>query len=639
MPAADSEPRDGDPPGAGGGGVRDRIRGSYARKFLLALLVVVVAVAAVGVVVQATLADALRADVNEKLVAQADAEARGLAEFMASHRVATFTTSNHPAVGGDDADALRAFLAARQADALPETVAALHVVGVDEKTAVASTADAVAPGDSFAAYTWASTLSFSDFDDVTASDPYTNRQGERVIAFLSTVEAAPSRVLVVAVDVADVAEELSTAIDGGFTRVVDSGGRVVFADRAAALGDPYLDGGGTPTVLAASRDRDAGFLADTRREQSLDGDYVTAYAGVDGTDWVLVKHAPAANAYHLATLVTRGVVGIVVVALVGVAAIGVTVGRKTSRDLTALARAAEAAAAGDYGVELTRERRDELGALTAAVASMRDSLVDRIREAESAEAELARKNETVEEQRAVISVLNRVLRHNLRNSGNVILGHLDSLARDPPPEAAAEHRERVEAHVTDLLEKAEKAHHVEELVVGGDDALTTVDVSAVLASELDAAAAVNPDATVAAAVDEGVSALAHGTVAVVVENLVENAIEHSDRDEPWVRGSVSRVTRDGEPWVAVEVADDGPGIPASELEALDEGVETAMQHASGIGLWLADWLVSAMGGDLVFADRTPRGTVATVYLRAVDSAVGDATGGTAAAGEGGDPNG
>jgi signal transduction histidine kinase len=334
-----------------------------------------------------------------------------------------------------------------------------------------------------------------------------------------------------------------------------------------------------------------------------------------------VKHAPAANAYHLASLVTRGVVATVAVALVGVLAIGLTVGRNTTRAVRRLARKADAVAGGDYGVNLSRERRDELGALAAAIASMRDALVARIRDAEAAEAdaetaraELAAKNETVEEQRAIISVLNRVLRHNLRNRGNVILGHLDALARDPPPGAAADHRTAIEEQVGDLLAKADKAHHVQELVVGEEDP-DVVDVADVLASELDAVAGAYPSATVEAAVDEPAPVRAHGTVQVVVETLVENAVEHNDDAAPWVRGSVSRVTRDGEDWVAVEVADDGPGIPASELAALDEGVETAMRHASGIGLWLADWLVSAMGGDLVFADRDPRGTVATVYLQ------------------------
>ena len=67
--------------------------------------------------------------------------------------------------------------------------------------------------------------------------------------------------------------------------------------------------------------------------------------------------------------------------------------------------------------------------------------------------------------------------------------------------------------------------------------------------------------------------------------------------------------------LAVRVADDGPGIPEQELDILRKGHETQLQHGSSLGLWLAYWLVSAMGGDLRFDDNEPRGAVVTIEFQ------------------------
>ncbi|MFB6184746.1 MAG: ATP-binding protein [Haloarculaceae archaeon] len=95
---------------------------------------------------------------------------------------------------------------------------------------------------------------------------------------------------------------------------------------------------------------------------------------------------------------------------------------------------------------------------------------------------------------------------------------------------------------------------------------------------------------------------------IAVSNLVENAIEHNDAAEPWVR---VRVDADDQR-VRVRVADDGPEIPAMEQKVLETGTEDPLQHGSGVGLWLTYWCVSAVGGSIAFDARDPRGNVVTL---------------------------
>jgi signal transduction histidine kinase len=52
--------------------------------------------------------------------------------------------------------------------------------------------------------------------------------------------------------------------------------------------------------------------------------------------------------------------------------------------------------------------------------------------------------------------------------------------------------------------------------------------------------------------------------------------------------------------VRLTVADDGPGIPKAEIEVIEEGQETPLEHASGLGLWLVQHVVEQSGGDVEF---------------------------------------
>jgi K+-sensing histidine kinase KdpD len=71
--------------------------------------------------------------------------------------------------------------------------------------------------------------------------------------------------------------------------------------------------------------------------------------------------------------------------------------------------------------------------------------------------------------------------------------------------------------------------------------------------------------------------------------------------------------------VAFAFADDGSEIPEGELPSLAEGYETAIEHGSGVGLWLVNWLVDEMGGDIQFEDRAPTGTVVTLRFERTDA--------------------
>lgn len=91
---------------------------------------------------------------------------------------------------------------------------------------------------------------------------------------------------------------------------------------------------------------------------------------------------------------------------------------------------------------------------------------------------------------------------------------------------------------------------------------------------------------------------------------------------------MNRYVRSAERDVAA-VADDGPEINPAEYEVLAQGVETPLEHGSGVGLWIVKWGIDEVGGSVSFAEREPRGTVVTISVPVENALSADAPSGDA----------
>lgn len=205
-----------------------------------------------------------------------------------------------------------------------------------------------------------------------------------------------------------------------------------------------------------------------------------------------------------------------------------------------------------------------------------------------------------------LSVLNRVLRHDIRTNVTIIKGHANHILRDEKdPEEAAQ---VIINQAEDLHELSEEARRVESHL-SGTRRRQPIDVATELRETLSELEAEYPDADIETNLPDHAVALASPMLDEALEHLVRNAIEHNS-ECPSV---AIDVTNNGD-GISLRVLDDGPGIPPMELEVLDRGRETAMQHTSGLGLWIAKWVVEASDGDLELQPREPSGTEVTVQL-------------------------
>ncbi|WP_324757802.1 methyl-accepting chemotaxis protein [Haloarcula montana] len=380
--------------------VPDRIRGSYFLKFAIATGLVLLAIGLIGYGVQAQTSETLREDVQTSLTQQTVSEAGSLSEFIESRRGPARFISDAPVFENGSNAEIRSYLQEQRESKLSGSVTGIHYIDTREERIVASTASGRA-GEDISDVSWYGSYAFGDFDDVIVSEPYEGPDGRTQIAFISPVNGVFNGGLVVTYTADEVGTRFQSPISGTFTRVVDSSGKVLFANENATTLQPYLDDeNATSVAVARGSEGEAGFVSDPAIDSQQSQNLVVSYAPVAGTDWVVLKHVPAANAYQLARNVGNGVLLLVGVALVGVVAIGATIGRNTAIAVRELSDRASAIEQGEYDVTLSSGRIDDVGQLFDSIAGMRDSLVDRIEEAERAVEEADEARTTAEEAKA-----------------------------------------------------------------------------------------------------------------------------------------------------------------------------------------------------------------------------------------------
>ncbi len=216
-----------------------------------------------------------------------------------------------------------------------------------------------------------------------------------------------------------------------------------------------------------------------------------------------------------------------------------------------------------------------------------------------------------------LSVLNRVLRHDIRNEMTVAMGHAETGIEAYPE--ARDVFEAIEHTARSVIETSETARQIEDLVDRAPAGESAGPISTVLADIETRIERRYPETQLSFTVELAEDVHVPIGVDAVLRNLVVNATQHNHNPEPTVAVTI-RPYRDG--WLSITVRDDGPGIPAEELDVFEEGQETPLEHASGLGLWLVHWLVVEYGGECdVLTDAS--GTELRIALptaEAVDSA-------------------
>ena len=192
-----------------------------------------------------------------------------------------------------------------------------------------------------------------------------------------------------------------------------------------------------------------------------------------------------------------------------------------------------------------------------------------------------------------LEVMQRVMRHNMRNDITKLRGWTEMMREEPDAEKRAEQFDTVDQIFDKWVAMTEKTKQIRTVL----DSQRGQDVH--LEPETLVEEAVAPvreeytDCSVVTHVPDA-DVQVPATLLDAVRELVENAAKVTQ--DPAIEVEVGR-SADG--WTEVSVRDDGPGMPDMEADVLENGKETPLNHGQGLGLWMVRMIVTQAGGDAV----------------------------------------
>jgi PAS domain S-box-containing protein len=210
--------------------------------------------------------------------------------------------------------------------------------------------------------------------------------------------------------------------------------------------------------------------------------------------------------------------------------------------------------------------------------------------------------------RQQLTVMDNLLRHNLRNELSVVLGHAEMITNGRGDATAS--AEAIRETCETLIETAEKQRRIIELLTDSKGR-ERLDLTETVVDAVDTVRERFPSARIDLTAPESVSASAHHQFGLAVIELIENAIQcHPETD-----GEVEVIVQPYPEVVEVSVQDACPPIPEQEIQVLTGKREMEdIYHTSGLGLWLVYWVVHRSDGTITFDRSSPTGNTVTVTL-------------------------
>jgi PAS domain S-box-containing protein len=226
--------------------------------------------------------------------------------------------------------------------------------------------------------------------------------------------------------------------------------------------------------------------------------------------------------------------------------------------------------------------------------------------------ERERTRERLERQNDQLEVLNRVVRHDIRNDMTVLLSHAEFLA-DHVDESGREYLDTLVEHGEHVVELTDTVRGLMSSMLDDDPGEPgAVRLAAVLEDEIESlsdgyeAATFRVEGSV-----PNVRVAGNEMLSSVFRNLLNNAVQHNDAETPAITVSA---TADPDS-VEVRIADNGSGVPEDRKdEIFGKGERGIDSPGTGLGLYLVHTFVDQFGGDVWVTDAEPRGSVFHVEL-------------------------
>ncbi|KTG07696.1 PAS domain-containing sensor histidine kinase [Haloprofundus marisrubri] len=226
--------------------------------------------------------------------------------------------------------------------------------------------------------------------------------------------------------------------------------------------------------------------------------------------------------------------------------------------------------------------------------------------------ELHEQQQQILERNEKLTLLNEILRHDIRNDMMAVLGNARLVQETTDDEMATERLETIVRNGEHATELTESVQALMSTMVADENTTRPTPLIGVLTAEVSSVQSSSRSVEVDVTDDiPDVEVVADDLLGTVFRNLLTNAVRHNRRGDPVVTVSVE--TRADE--VIVRVSDNGPGVPDERKDDIFGRGERGLESpGSGLGLYLVDTVVRNYGGDVRVEDNDPTGATFVVCL-------------------------
>lgn len=224
--------------------------------------------------------------------------------------------------------------------------------------------------------------------------------------------------------------------------------------------------------------------------------------------------------------------------------------------------------------------------------------------------ELERQIQRREEAEQREEFLHSLLRHDVRNKLQIVVGYLELMEDHDVPKELKDYIAKAQKGAregTDIIEKVRslrKAQDEEVRAVKIDSTIYgAVDQIENLAEEEDMKIDVECP-------EKGCKCMGGSLLDRVFYNIIENSVQHSDGSKIRIRGRI------GEDKIKCIIEDDGKGIPEEERDRIfNRGYTTDEERGTGLGMFLVKKLLEIYGGSIKVKDSKLGGARFDVHLQ------------------------
>lgn len=215
-----------------------------------------------------------------------------------------------------------------------------------------------------------------------------------------------------------------------------------------------------------------------------------------------------------------------------------------------------------------------------------------------------------------LKILNRVLRHNLKNDANVILGYITTVRDELDDDRTDLKRflSKSESKIHSLLNHSDTARNLQSLLSEDTKGnVRPVRIDKIVERQVRSAQSdfSNADFSFDTQPDKYVYGVADDSIHEVLDALFENAVQHNTNDNPTVNVSVET----DDHFVTISVTDNGPGIPDDRKNIIFGREEhDQLHHGQGFSLFFVDNVVEKYNGN-IWVENNDNKPGATFYLK------------------------